>query len=97
MYPEGDQASCIVTCDNTPLTIILRPECTTDDDNPAIHYSLIASANQLMKDAIIRDKLIAEKDVLCFEMEVVGLMNYFLCLVIRGICDYSDLYKNKEW
>ncbi|EWY85857.1 hypothetical protein FOYG_12956 [Fusarium oxysporum NRRL 32931] len=30
-------------------------------------------------------------------MEVAGLMNYFLCLVIRGICDYSDSHKNKEW
>jgi len=50
-----------------------------------------------MKDAIVRDRLIAEKDVLCFEIEAVGLMNYFLCLVIRGICDYSDSYKNKEW
>jgi hypothetical protein len=50
-----------------------------------------------MKDAIVRDRLIAENDVLCFEIEAVGLMNYFLCLVIRGICDYSDSYKNKEW
>ena len=97
VHPEGDQASCIVTCDNTPLPIISRPERTTDDDNPAIHYGLIASANQLMKDAIIRDKLIAEKDVLCFEMEAAGLMNHFPCLVIRGICDYSDSHKNKEW
>ncbi|KZL80539.1 hypothetical protein CI238_13623 [Colletotrichum incanum] len=30
-------------------------------------------------------------------MEAAGLMNHFLCLVIRGICDYSDLHKNKEW
>ena len=49
-----------------------------------------------MKDAIIRDRLIAEKDVLYFEIEAVGLMNYFLCLVIRGIYDYLDSYKNKE-
>ena len=24
-------------------------------------------------------------------------MNHFPCLVIRGICDYSDSHKNKEW
>jgi nucleoside phosphorylase len=24
-------------------------------------------------------------------------MNQFPCLVIRGICDYSDSHKNKEW
>ena len=24
-------------------------------------------------------------------------MNHFPCLVIRGICDYSDTHKNDEW
>jgi hypothetical protein len=24
-------------------------------------------------------------------------MDHFPCLVIRGICDYSDSHKNKEW
>ena len=24
-------------------------------------------------------------------------MDNFPCLVIRGICDYSDTHKNKEW
>jgi nucleoside phosphorylase len=50
-----------------------------------------------MKDARARDTLIKEKDVLCFKMEAARLMNHFLCLVIRGICDYSDSHKNKEW
>lgn len=30
-------------------------------------------------------------------MEAAGLMNNFPCLVIRGICDYANSYKNKEW
>ncbi|CAH0017229.1 unnamed protein product [Clonostachys rhizophaga] len=64
---------------------------------PMVHYGLIASANQLVKDVRIRDKLAAENSVLCFEMEAAGLMNHFPCLVIRGICDYSDSHKSKEW
>jgi nucleoside phosphorylase len=24
-------------------------------------------------------------------------MNHFQCLVVRGICDYSDSHKNKQW
>jgi nucleoside phosphorylase len=32
-----------------------------------------------------------------FRMEAAGLMNHFPCLVIRGICDYSDSHKNKVW
>jgi nucleoside phosphorylase len=34
---------------------------------------------------------------MCFEMEAAGLMNHFPCLVVRGICDYSDSHKNKQW
>jgi nucleoside phosphorylase len=30
-------------------------------------------------------------------MEAAELVNHFPCLVIRGICDYSDTHKNKEW
>ncbi|KAL8365095.1 hypothetical protein RB595_004086 [Gaeumannomyces hyphopodioides] len=67
------------------------------DDFAVIHYGLIASANTLMKDAKLRDELAAAHDILCFEMEAAGLMNNFPCLVIRGICDYSDSHKNKQW
>ena len=50
-----------------------------------------------MKDALLRDSLATDKGILCFEMEAAGLMNQFPCLVIRGICDYSDSHKNKTW
>jgi nucleoside phosphorylase len=93
----NDNSNCTAVCGDGPSKTVFRPERAKDEDNPAIHYGLIASANQLMKDATVRDTLAAEKDVLCFEMEAAGLMNHFPCLVIRGICDYSDSHKNKEW
>ena len=102
-----DETSCAIICGDNPSKLILRSKRTEDEDNPAIHYGLIASANQLMKNALVRDALAAEKnvttegitgkEVLCFEMEAAGLMNHFPCLVIRGICDYSDTHKNKDW
>ncbi|KAK1255352.1 hypothetical protein MKX08_009347 [Trichoderma sp. CBMAI-0020] len=64
---------------------------------PVIHYGLIASGNQVVKDSRVRDELAQEYDILCFEMEAAGLMDNFPCLVIRGICDYSDSHKNKQW
>lgn len=30
-------------------------------------------------------------------MEAAGLMDHFPCIVIRGICDYSDTHKNDTW
>ncbi|KAH7066360.1 hypothetical protein BKA63DRAFT_546887 [Paraphoma chrysanthemicola] len=63
-----------------------------------VHYGTIASGNQVIKDAAVRDQLSIELGgVLCFEMEAAGLMNSFPCLVVRGICDYADSHKNKRW
>ncbi|KAL2860042.1 hypothetical protein BJX68DRAFT_77304 [Aspergillus pseudodeflectus] len=89
---EADQSSC-TACDKA--RIVSRPE--RDSNVPSIYYGLIASANQVMKDAVTRDRLGEELGILCFEMEAAGLMNHFPCLVIRGICDYSDSHKNKQW
>lgn len=90
---DKDQ-ECAAACVDTEL-VVRSPR--SEQDGPELHFGLIASANQLMKDAIIRDRLSSEKEVLCFEMEAAGLMNHFPCLVIRGICDYSDTHKNKIW
>ncbi|KAL6904181.1 ankyrin repeat-containing domain protein [Trichoderma evansii] len=70
-----------------------------DQRDIRVHYGLIASGNQVIKDAEIRDNLDQRYDgnVLCIEMEAAGLMNNFPCIVIRGICDYADSQKNKDW
>jgi nucleoside phosphorylase len=88
---------CADTCNLQEDQKVQRVDRANDEDNPAIHYGLIASADRLMKDAEIRDGLAASEKVLCFEMEAAGLMNHFRCLVIRGICDYSDTHKSDAW
>ncbi len=60
-----------------------------------IHYGLIASGNQVIRDAAFRDKL--SKDlggVICVESEVAGLLNDFPCLVIKGIYDSADSHSD---
>lgn len=52
---------------------------------------------QVMKHGMTRDRLAEKHGILCFEMEAAGLMNLLPCLVIRGICNYSDSHKNKKW
>jgi nucleoside phosphorylase len=66
-------------------------------DEPHVHYGLIASGNRVMKDGRTRDRIAKQLPILCFEMEAAGLMDQIPSLVIRGICDYSDSHKNKEW
>jgi nucleoside phosphorylase len=108
LHLDNAGSVCANLCGNKPEHIIARPalfnsnakETDTDDiprDDPTIHYGLIASANQLMKNAEIRDSLAKQAGILCFEMEAAGLQDHFPCLVIRGICDYSDTHKNDKW
>ncbi|KAI3332830.1 hypothetical protein F4824DRAFT_473880 [Ustulina deusta] len=94
---HNQQHCCLTSTSDSRPEPISQPQRTEDTHNPVIHYGLIGSANQLMKDALARDRLSKEKGILCFEMEAAGLMNHFPCLVIRGICDYSDSHKNKQW
>ncbi|KAL3454233.1 hypothetical protein BJX65DRAFT_85677 [Aspergillus insuetus] len=89
---EANRPSC-TACDKT-RTVARSPR---NSNVPTIYYGLIASANQVMKDALTRDRLGEELAILCFEMEAAGLMNHFPCLAIRGICDYSDSHKNNQW
>ncbi|RDA85662.1 hypothetical protein CP532_4628 [Ophiocordyceps camponoti-leonardi (nom. inval.)] len=97
LHPLNDESTCATVCGDDASKLIPRHERTEEEDDPMIHYGLIASSNSLMKDALIRDSLAAKKDVLCFEMEGAGLMNHYPCLVIRGICDYADTHKNYGW
>lgn len=90
-----DRKSCEeCPCDTTQLKI--RPT-RVDGDWPRIHKGLVASGNEVMRDARERDRLAKEKDVLCFEMEAAGLGTDLGWLAIRGICDYCDSHKNKDW
>lgn len=92
-YEHNANSLSCDTCDSQH-TVAREPR---GDQNPEIHYGCIASSNQVIKDALTRDRIRDELDVLCFEMEAAGLMQDFPCLVIRGICDYADSHKNKRW
>lgn len=92
-YHENLEANCSA-CDTDQL--VDRP-LRRRPDEPYIHYGLIASGDQVMKDARTRDSIAEELGILCFEMEAAGIMDELPSLVIRGICDYCDSHKHKEW
>ncbi|KAF5565373.1 heterokaryon incompatibility protein het-E-1 [Fusarium napiforme] len=81
------------SCDRSQL--VLRE--IRHNANPVIHYGRVASGDQVIKDAPTRDSLSKRINSICFEMEAAGVMDCFSCLIIRGICDYSDSHKNKGW
>ncbi|KAK2786997.1 hypothetical protein FQN52_007439 [Onygenales sp. PD_12] len=89
--------SCTKCCGQSIDHIVARPQRDPHEDDPIIHYGLIASGSKVMKDAMIRDRLAEMEQVLCFEMEAAGVMDRFPCVVIRGIGNYSDTHKNDLW
>lgn len=90
-HPEG-LALCS-QCDSSKL-IDRKPR---ESEDPAVHYGLIASGDQVVAHGATRDRLRRELDVLCFETEAAGLMDNFPCLVVRGICHYADSHKKERW
>jgi nucleoside phosphorylase len=97
-HPEYDHpmGGYFPTCASCDVTQIIQRSPRVP--GPVVHYGTIASGNQVMRNGLERDRISKELGgVLCFEMEAAGLMNTFPCLVIRGICDYSDSHKNKNW
>jgi hypothetical protein len=92
-YDHMDNDQDCKSCDQERL-VQRKPRPT---NVPVIHYGLIGSANQVIRHGVTREKLRQERGIICFEMEAAGLMDNFPCLVIRGICGYSDTHENKNW
>jgi hypothetical protein len=69
---------------------------------PVIHYGLIASGKQLMKDALHRDTLAEKWKILCFEMEAAGnIPGYFRRpapnIQWPRLCGLHSLALTEEW
>ncbi|KAL4877445.1 nucleoside phosphorylase domain-containing protein [Aspergillus karnatakaensis] len=92
-YPHVFPYSDCHMCDQSKI----KQRAARPDTRPRVFYGLIASGDKVIKDATTRDQLAQEHDILCFETEAAGLMDIFPCLVVRGICDYADSHKNKQW
>ncbi len=65
--------------------------------SPSIHIGLMGSGDTVMKSGIHRDKIAKNYGIIAFEMEGAGVWDCYPSLVIKGVCDYADSYKNKEW
>ncbi|KAK5994160.1 Putative ankyrin repeat protein [Cladobotryum mycophilum] len=83
-------------CDGCDISQLVE-RYTRRNHDPKIYYGGIGSSSQVMRDAVARDNVARELDIICFEMEAAGLMGGMPYLPVRGICDYADSHKNKRW
>lgn len=93
----GQEADLLYeTSDSGARTIKVRGR-RADDARTQVWYGPIGSGEKLMKNASIRDELRDKYGLIGLEMEAAGTMNRIPVGVIRGVCDYGDEHKNKEW
>ncbi|KAJ6783074.1 hypothetical protein PWT90_06074 [Aphanocladium album] len=71
----------------------LRP----NQERTRVWYGPIGSGDKLMKNARKRNELRDRHDIIGLEMEAAGTMNCIPVGVIRGVCDYGDEHKTKQW
>jgi hypothetical protein len=74
-------------------TRVRRP----DSERTRVWYGPIGSGETLLKNALKRNELRDKYGVIGLEMEAAGIMNRIPVGVVRGVCDYGDQHKNKEW
>lgn len=82
--------------DNRSERLVER-EQRTDAERVRVWYRPIRSGEKLIKNARKRTELRDQYNVIGLEMEAAGLMNRIPVGVVRGVCDYGDEHKNKEW
>ncbi|GAP82800.2 putative nacht and wd domain protein [Rosellinia necatrix] len=81
--------------DGTEKTVDRQPRVSSK--RTRVWYGPIGSGEKLLKNASKRDELRDKYNLIGLEMEAAGTMNRIPVGVIRGVCDYGDVHKNKEW
>ena len=91
--PGQDRDSLYQSGSNIPVLRKQRP----NSKRTCVWYGSIGSGDKLLKSACNRDELRDKCNVIGLEMEAAGIMNEIPVGVIRGVCDYGDERKNKDW
>jgi nucleoside phosphorylase len=96
---EGNVIRCVQTAPVEHQKQSTSKSVSRQPGHPAVHFGMYASGDKVMKSGEQRDKIARKEKVIAFEMEGAGVWRQFSghCLVIKGICDYADSHKNKDF
>lgn len=105
--PDGDSFTCpsqtsdqlyIYTYEQDKIVSKLAERTPRDEsERTKVFRGSIGSGGTLMRNHKRRDMLRDEHNLIGLEMEAAGVMNTLPTGMIRGVCDYGDNFKNKEW
>jgi nucleoside phosphorylase len=93
----GQDRDELFAVDEDGVEHLVEREQRSDTKRVRVWYGPIGSGEKLMKKASKRNELRDKYDLIGLEMEAAGTMNQIPVGVIRGVCDYGDEHKHKEW
>lgn len=93
----GQEQDVLYQVDERGIPSLVQREPRPASKRTRIWYGSIGSGEKLMKNAQKRNELRDKYDLIGLEMEAAGTMDRIPVGVIRGVCDYGDEHKNKEW
>lgn len=86
-----------ISTESTPEMIPISRELRDEEELTHVFYGTIGSGDVLMRNQRRRDELRDRYDLIGLEMEAAGVMNNLPAGVIRGVSDYADGHKTKDW
>lgn len=96
LCPSQDKDQLLVSSVEMTAPPIER-ELRDESERTQVWYGNIGSGNSMMRNPRRRDELRDTHDLIGLEMEAAGIINTLPTGVIRGVCDYGDGQKNKDW
>ncbi|KAJ4267504.1 hypothetical protein NW762_003611 [Fusarium torreyae] len=83
-------------CDEKQL--VQRNRLTSKDaQDPFVFIGHLGSGDTAITPGEERDRLSKTHNLIAFEMEGAGVWDEIPCIIVKGVCDYADGHKNKDW
>ncbi|KAF5583055.1 MTA SAH nucleosidase [Fusarium subglutinans] len=97
---ERPEKSVISASGSRSLPLALRGQAVDqviDIQAPTVHFGPMASGDTVMVSAEHRDRIAAAENIVAFEMEGAGIWQELPCIIVKGVSDFADCEKTKEW
>ncbi|PKK39890.1 hypothetical protein CI102_15186 [Trichoderma harzianum] len=98
---SASEASCVEAgCSSTEIVardVVGDRVVKNGSFSPEIHIGKVGSGNTIMMSGSDRDQIAARHNIIAFETEGAGAWDEVPCIVIKGISNYADSHKNKDW
>lgn len=92
-----DEKFLVASCRLQEKMLLEEQGDICEAQKPLIFLGRFGSGDTVLKSSKDRDGLAERLGIAAFEMESAGLWEDLPCIVVKGICDYADSHKNKEW